>query len=200
MVYDRERLAFYGPWTITDATCGEIYYDSEDAEHFLFGKTTGNVDEMSELFANDNGTDFMVSFLSKKEDWGVPFQMKFLKDVFFAIRNPIGNITVTVYIENKDGRTTAAKNFSLSVVGRIIPAGWGSFAWGTKGWGDKRQASTFSSTISDIRKYIPIFKPNVLTAQIGVTGTGVSFKLLAFKMRAQIQSDSNIPSNFRSSS
>jgi len=200
MVYDRERLAFYGPWTITDAACGEIYYDTSEAEHLLFGKTDGNVIEMSEQYSTDEGEEYSVRFLTKKEDWNVPFTLKFLKDVFFAIRNPIGNITLTVYIEEKDGRTTAAKNFPLNSQDRITPAGWGSFAWGSKAWGYKTQASTNSTSISDVKKYLSVYKPNVLTAQIGITGTGVDFKLLALKMRAQIASENNVPSSFRSNS
>jgi hypothetical protein len=199
MVYDRERLAFYGPWTISNATIGEIYYDSSDVEHFLFGKTTGTVSEISESYDNDEGVDFATSFLSKKEDWKAPFQLKFLKDVFFAIRNPIGNITVTIYIENKDGTTTAAKSFTIATQGRITLAGWGSFPWGSTAWGFRAQASTTVTSILDIKKYLSVYKPNVLTAQIGITGTGVSYRLLALKMRAQFQSESNIPSSFRSS-
>lgn len=200
MVYDRERLAFYGPWTITNATIGEIYYDTSEGEHFLIGKTTGSVVEMSDSYDSDSGTDFSVSFLTKKEDWKAAFQLKFLKNVFFAIRNPRGDITVTVYIESKDGTTTAARNFELSTQGRITPAGWGSFAWGYKAWGGKQQASTTSTSILDIKKYLSLNKPNILTAQVGITGTGVDFQLLAIKMQAVYQSESNIPSSFRSNS
>lgn len=198
MVYDRERLAFYGPWTLSNATVGEVYYDTTDSEHFLFGKTNGQVSELSDSYDSDEGTDFSVSFLTKKEDWKAPFQLKFLKNVFFAIRNPIGAITVTVYIEGKDGKTTAAKNFALSAQSRITPAGWSSFMWGSKSWGGKRQASTTSTSIQDVKKYLSLNKPNILTAQVGITGTGVSFKLLAIKMQAVYQSESNIPSSFRS--
>ena len=68
MVYDRERLAWMGPWNI-DANLFALYYNGANEEKWLFGDDgSANIYELGAGYADDAGTAINTILRTKKED------------------------------------------------------------------------------------------------------------------------------------
>lgn len=196
IVYDVERLAFVGPWTISNAFCSAVHLDSSNQHHLLVGKSDGKVLEVSDAYDNDEGTDFTWTFLSKDDDLDEPFRLKTFIDGKVKLRNVTrGSVTISYLIKGKNGLQTAEE--STTVQPQTTLAGWGSRAFAAIGsrWG--YQPSTSTSNSPDVHKYTLLNKANSLSAQIQIQGTGSKAQIIATEVRARAQSESNIPSNWR---
>lgn len=194
MAYDRERLAFLGPQTFPhNPACAEIFYDEGKIEHFLYGGDSGTVREISLGYQTDSGADIDWVYESKKEEVGNPLALKNLKRVMYHLRNVRGNINIEVVIEGKNGNTTTSSSFSI--VGNQSHAGWGSFNYGSKAYGAKTQASTSTTNLTDIIKYINTNKNAIRAYSIRITGSGSSAEILAIK--AKLTPSTQLPSSWR---
>ncbi len=195
LVYDVERLAFVGPWTLTDAWCGSVHLDSSNKYHFLIGKSTGNVVELSDEYASDEGTDFTWSYLSKKDDYGMPFRMKTVIDAKTKLRNVTrGTVNISYLTEGADGLNSTAK--AVSVIPAVTLAGWGSRRFGYNNrWGYQPSSSTSNS--NTIIKYTPINKPNIVSTQVNISGTGSRAQIISSEIRVRPQAVGNIPTQWR---
>lgn len=194
--YDYERRGFSGPHTFPDGpVTGTIFYDSDNEEHFLYGNgDDGNVTEISDGFSNDSGEAFTWSFTSKKENFELPFQLKTLIRAFYHFSDVSGNaVSVTVYVEDDEGNTSAETSFTVAAPS--VLAGMGSFRFGTLKYGSSDQASSSTSNTTDVRKFVDLNVPNVVTAQVKIQGTGSRAKIVAMELQARPQN--SLPSGWK---
>jgi hypothetical protein len=196
--YDRERLAWLGPFSFPNSPAvGTVYYDSTDAEHFVYGDgDDGFVTEVSDGYANDKGTNFTWMFLSKKEFLGEPFRLKNLSAIFTHLRNVTGTVAVSLIVEDTAGVTSTAASFT--VTGQSTLAGFGSFAFGTERFG--YQPSSGTSNLSEIIKYIQLNKSRIRSYQVQISGTGALAEIVAIKGLLTTLSPLTIGSSWRVSS
>lgn len=195
LVYDVERLAFVGPWTLTNAWCGAIHLDSSNKYHFLIGKSDGNVVELSDDYASDEGIDFTWSYLSKKDDYGMPFQLKTVIDAKTKLRNVTrGTVSINYLTEGASGLSETAK--TVPVTPTVTIAGWGSRRFGFNNrWG--YQPSSSNTNSSTVIKYTPINKPNIVSTQISIRGQGSRAQIISSQIRVRPQAIGNIPQVWR---
>lgn len=194
MAYDRERLAFTGPHSFpSNPSSIEVFYDEGKVEHFLYGGTDGKVREISASFNTDDGGNIDWTYESKKEEVGKPLSLKNLKRVMVHLKNVRGSISVEIVIEGKTGITTTASSFP--VVGTQSLAGWGSFIWRGLPFGSSRQASTSTTNLTDIIKYINVNKNAIRAYSIRITGSGSSAEILSLK--AILTPSTQLPSSWR---
>lgn len=200
LVYDVERLAFVGPWTLTDAWSGGVHLDTENKYHLLLGKSDGNVVELADQYANDEATDFTWTFLSKKDDFKRPFQLKIIKDAKTKLRNISGgNVNISYIVEGQDGVFSTAKTVSAAAPSTL--AGWGSRAVAMT---DKSRSArwafnpSLSASNSNVMvKYTLLNKVNVLSSQVKISGRGSKAQLLSTEITARELPRSVIPSAWR---
>lgn len=186
--YDWQRGGITGPHTFPSNPCvGTIYYDADDAEHFIYGDgDDGYITEISESYGNDKGTDFGWQFASRKENFKLPFSLKTLLQALIHLADIKGSaVSVEVLVEKPDGTTTTTASFTVATPNTL--AGFGSFMFGAKKWGSSDQASTSTSNTSDIRKYLDLNATDVVSAQIRIGGSGTSCKILSTELRAREQ-------------
>lgn len=196
LVYDVERLAFVGPWTITNAWSGAVHLDSDNKYHVLLGKSTGSVVELSDQYTTDEGTDFTWTYLSGKNDFKRPFQLKTLVDAKTKLRNITGgSVNISYIVEGKTGIASTAE--TVSVAPTTTLAGWGSRAYARAGSRWAYNPSTSVSNTSERVVYSLLNKANSLSFQTQVSGSGSRAQIIATEVRARLQSVTNIPSNWR---
>lgn len=149
MVFDRERLAWTGPWSI-DSTVFETWYDSTDDQQLLFAKEGGVlVDKLDEDLPDDKGVAIPTTLRTRNEDFGDWSLFKNIRDIFVQLRNVTGTVSVSVRIEARNGTVVTQKSFNItSVAGNT---GWGSYLWGGALWGDTSASSGSSEAIFTIR-------------------------------------------------
>ena len=205
LVYDVERLAFVGPWFSGNSSVGPsaafsagVHLDSSNQAHLLFGKSDGNVIEMSDAYSTDEGTDFTWNYLSRNDDFDKPFQLKTILDAKTKLRDVQGgSVSINYITTGKNGLQETSK--TVTVTPQNTLAGWGSFPFGGGGlrgaWG--HNYSTSKSNSAETVKYTLINKPNILSVQRQISGTGVRAKILSGEIRAIINSVANIPSTWR---
>jgi hypothetical protein len=202
LVYDVERLAFEGPWSsassslvFSNSWSAFVHLDSGYSYHMLVGKNDGNVVEVSDQYSSDEGTNFTWTALTKRDDFGKPFQLKTIIDAKTKLRNVSGgSVTVSYLVEGKNGLSTTAK--SVTVVPTTTLAGWGSRRWGFNSrFGYMPSSSVTNSNITV--KYSLLNKPNILSVQIQYSGTGSNAQIISSEIRAREMSPANIPSTWR---
>lgn len=184
LTYDRERLAWTGPheYPGNPASVG-IYYDSSNVERFIYGTTDGYVVEISDEYQTDRNEQFTWTVETKREFLKDPFKLKNLLTTFYHLRNVNGTVTINVYAEDENGSTVSAGSYTISSTAASAVAGFGSFAFGTKAFGGSKQASIGSASSSiDTIKYSQLYKPNVRSVYISVTGTGSKADIVALKL------------------
>lgn len=123
LIYDRERLCWYGPWTL-GANQLNTYYDSANGEHLLLADSGDNyVNDFSPSFTSDNGTAIATDFSSKVYSMGDWTLFKTLKNMFYRFRNVQGTANLNLYTEGIAGTVIVAD--SKSVTGNIGNSGFG---------------------------------------------------------------------------
>lgn len=194
LAYDRERLAFLGPQTFPgNPASATIFYDAGKIEHFLYGGDDGTVKEISLGYQTDSGANIDWTYESKKEQVGNPLALKNLKRVLFHLKNVRGSVNVEIVVEGKNGVTTSSDAFSI--IGTQSLAGFGSFNYRSKAYGDSSQASTSTTNLTDIIRYINSNKNAIRAYTVRITGSGSSADLLAIK--AKLTPSTQLPSSWR---
>lgn len=183
VVYDRERLAWMGPWTY-DASAYEVFYDSLDNEHLLLGRDDGpSVDELASSFGDDKGTAIQMIIRTRKEDFGDWTIFKTIKDVYTNWRNVTGSISVDIRVEDVSGNVVAAKSFSVTPVS------------GNTGFGEPMFANVLfalsneeggAADIGDLVRWVNL-NSNGRTVQLVIKTTNVNdnFELLGIRTFAR---------------
>ena len=133
MVFDTERGAWFGPWNL-DAQVYEVYYDSDNNEHLLYGNDESvNVDEYSDTFTSDKGTAIQTTLLTRLEDFGSWPDFKNINNVFVQFKNITGSVAINIRIEQRNGSVVSAKSFDVTP--STGNSGWGADLWGAALWG-----------------------------------------------------------------
>lgn len=183
MIYDTERGAWMGPWT-TDGRVFEIYTDTNNDEHLLFGDdNTANVYEYSDTLTTDSGVAISTILKTRREDFGNFSNFKNMKHLFFEFRNVSGSANVDTRIEKRNGSEVSADSFSIMPV--TGNSGWGADIWGTAQWGDSNSAGggIDSQQLIRWRELQEIAR----TLQITIRTSGVNdiYELLGIRGQAQ---------------
>jgi len=203
IVYDRERLAFTGFHTFADnVATPHVHYDSSSKDHLIYGATNGYVYEISDSYANDDGTNFTVTITFPKEVFEDPYRLKVLQDAFVNFRNVTGTVNVSFITEGSDGLSTTAKSIAVSSSSsRSSVGGWGGVSWAGAftevplRWG--YNPSSGLTAAADYIKYVSLYKSGIRSVQIKITGTGADFELIGAKVVAAFMGARNVPGTWR---
>ena len=196
MVFDRERLAWVGPWT-RDASIFEIFYDSNNDEHLLYGNDDSvNVDEYSENYVDDKGSAINTILRTRQEDFGDWSLFKTIRNIFTQFKNITGSVNVDIRLEQRNGSIVSAK--STTITPNTGNSGWGADIWGTQLWGSSNTAGGGA----DAQQVIRWFNLNkaARTMQMTFTTTGATdnFELLGVRGDAKPIGSGFRPSSWRS--
>jgi hypothetical protein len=129
IIYDRERLAWMGPWTI-GANGFDIYNDSSGGDHLVYGDTgDAYVTEASTLYKDDKSSIISTFLRTKQEDLGDWSLFKTIRNAFYNFRNVLGSINVNERLETYNGRSGHGRPLSPCKA-------WGAAQeWVLMGWG-----------------------------------------------------------------
>ena len=134
MVFDRERTAWTGPWTF-DSNIFEIYYDTDDNQHLLFGSDSSpEVLEVAKNTLTDQGAAVNSTLRTKIEDFGDWSLFKEMRNLFLQFRNVSGSATADIKLEKKSGTLVTSETLSISP--NTGNTGWGADLWGDALWGE----------------------------------------------------------------
>lgn len=165
---------------------GLVYYDENEEQQFLLGGADGEVIEVSDDYSSDSGTSFQWTLTSKKELFNLPFKLKTMLYALIHLSDVSGDVNVQVMIEDVDGNTATEASFSVS--GTSTMAGGGSFPWGyLKRWGSSQQAGSSTTNSSDIRRYIQLNTPDMVSVQVKIQGTGSRAKIQTIELQSREQ-------------
>lgn len=197
IAYDRERLAWTGPWITTFGINNwHVYFDSDGVQKWLAGDSSDSyVSDFHSGYTNDKGTAFNTILRTKKENFGDWSVFKTIKDLFLNFRNVQGEVGVQVQIEDRSGAVNVVESFSVSTTS--ANSGWGSSLWGNTLWGDSETHGT-KTNINDLVKWVLLNKTaRSIQLDIRTSGSNDNYELLGVRMNARPQSKGATPSSWR---
>lgn len=198
IVYDRERGAWVGPWKLPYGISQmRKYIDGDGTERWVLGSYDSNQVYVFEKSLNsDDGQTITKTMRTNKEyfdDWTLLNNIKFFYILFASIT---GEVNVNVLIEDRSGRTTTAKSFTISGAEITGRTGWGMNLWGSIPWGSSVGSPVIQS--SEITKWGPIFKQaRLVQTEITSTSASSNFELLQITLSASKQSEGSLSSSQR---
>lgn len=195
IVFDRERLAFMGPWNTPFGISQWVrYIDSTGVERWIAADSSDNyISEFSASYPDDKGTAIGMIFKSKKDDGGDWTLFKTLNEVYFYFKSVTGSVQVTVYIEDRDGSTISAKAFTLTGAESAGTSGLGTDQFGLTMLGSTNNLPTAS--VLDIKKKALIYKgTRIVQVEIKTTGRTDNLEILGIKSVLTSQARGNSPS------
>ena len=183
IVYDRERLAWMGPWTV-DSVAFENYYDESDNEVLLYGdNVNSNIVEFNKNLNNDQGSVIPTYLRTRKDDFGDWTLFKNLKDLFTLFRNVTGTVDVELRLQSRDGQVNTAKSFNIQQT--TSNAGWGSFMWGEALWGSSPETGS-AIDVNEIYRWMSLNKPTRnIQLIISTANYNDNYELLAIRASAR---------------
>lgn len=197
IVFDRERLAFTGPWLFPfNVNMWRSYIDSTGNEHWLASSnSSANIYEFSKAYGSDSNSVINTSFKTKKEDFGDWTLFKTITEVYMNFRNVTGSCSVNIYIENRTGSVVSAKSFTVTGTSSAGTSGMGTDELGLGGMGISGNSSTVVA--GELQKKAILYKTG-RTVQIEVLTTGASdsYELLNVKGIAIPQARGNNPTSW----
>lgn|SRR3990167_820955 len=195
MVFDRERIAWVGPWGF-DATVFETFVDENDIYRLLYGKDNEpQVNEIDNRFPGDEGVAINTIMRSKREDYGLWNEFKNQSDFFTRWRNVSGSVNVDFRLEKRDGNTITQNSFSVTT--GAGNSGWGADLWGGTQWADSEETGV-AADLAEIIRWGTINRP-ARNIQFVITTTGLNdnYELLALKGEAQPLGAGLLPASTR---
>lgn len=195
IVFDRERIAFMGPWTTSFSIKKMLRHtDSSGIERLL--ALDGNdafISEFSDSKRDDKGTAFRTIFRSRKEDFKDWTLFKTINEIYFNFRNIFGTATVNIYLEERTGQTVSGANFEItSQTGR---SGWGTDQWGLFQWGlTTPDAEATSDEL--IRRSLLYKTGRTVQVEIITDANQDSYELLGVKVFAVPMGRGTVPSDW----
>lgn len=196
IIYDRERLAFMGPWKFPWGVTKFLrYIDTDGTEKYLVGSDSGPyIRELSASYVSDSGTAIAKTLRTRKEDMGDWSIFKILKYFYVLFRNVRGTVTINLRIEQRDGNTVTTKSFNITSA--LGSSGWGNDQWGSQPYG--QTDANVSLTGDELVRYAQIYK-NCRVVQIEITTTAANdnFEFLGVRMTAQSLGDNSLPAQTR---
>lgn len=195
MVFDRERAAWLGPWTL-DATVFETFYDENNDEHLLFAPEGAvTVDEFGSSYSDDKGTAIPTTLRTRKEDFGDWSLFKYIRNLFVQLRNVTGSVAVDIQIEQRNGLTAIAKSFNITPVSGN--SGWGAEQWGNTQWGDSDGDAGGIEAVFTIRWANLNRTGRLLSLTFRTTASEANYQLLGIRGDAKPVGRGVIPSSWR---
>lgn len=197
IVFDRERLCFMGPWTTPFGISDwDRYMDSSGVERWVAANYSNNyVTEFSKTYKDDAGTPIRTVLKTKKEDFKDWTLFKTINEVYFAFKAIQGEVDVTIYIEDRTGKTIAAKVFSISAAGLGGSSGIGMDGFGSIGFG--LSSGTPSPRIAETQSKAFIYKSSrTFQVEVRTSGGADNYELLGIKTIAIPQARGNSPSSW----
>lgn len=197
MCFDRERLAFTGPWKTPFGTNKwSTYIDATGTERWLALDSDDNkVQEFKMSLPDDNSTPIATSFKTKKEDFGDWTLYKNLSEVYMNFANMQGNTMVNIYIEDRTGTVTTAKSFTVAGAAATGTSGLGTDELGLTEVGDS--GATPTAAPSELQKVAVLYKTTrTVQVEILTNGSADYYNLLNIKSVATVQARGNRPSTW----
>lgn len=197
MVYDRERLAWTGPWVTTFGVRNwEVYYDENGVQRYLGGDNLDSyVSQFNAGYSSDKGDAFTTILRTKKEDFGNWSIFKTIKDLFLNFRNVQGSVDVNIRTEDRSGNVLTAKNFALTATS--TSAGWGADAWAGFQWGDSEEHGS-ATDINDLVRWVLLNKTaRSIQLDVRTDDAGDNYELLGVRINARPQSTGSTPSAWK---
>ena len=149
MVFDRERLAWTGPWNF-DSTAYEVFYDTGNMKKLLMAAQGGvDVDELSDDYTTDKGTAIATTVKTRSEDFGNWAIFKNIRNLFTQLQNVTGTVSVDIRIETRAGAITTTKSFNITPASGN--SGWGADQWGVALWADSEESAGGVDAVFTIR-------------------------------------------------
>ena len=193
--YDRERVAWMGPWTY-DASVYNIFYDSSNDEILTYGKDSGGyVNRLDSNYKDDEGSAITTVLRTKVDSFGDWSLFKTIKDSFFNFRNIKGTVNLSIRLEEEDGNTVSALSSTIeSVSGN---SGWGADLWGNAQWGDSEEEGG-GGDINNLVRSANLNKiARTVQYEIKTNHRSDSYELLAIKTRAKPISRGFMPATWK---
>lgn len=199
MVYDRERGAWLGPWRFPyGISHAQRYIDSAGTERWVLGSYDSNKVYIFNTSSNtDAGTAISKTLRTSKTnfgDWTILYIVQFFYILFGDL---IGETTVNILAQERDGTTTTIKSFTISGAETAGRTGWGMSGWGLSAWGDSSTTSALTST-GERDKWGTLFKQaRLLQIEVISSAANSNFELLQAKVTAAPQSRGSLSSSSR---
>ncbi len=179
MVYDRQRMCFYGPWKTPFGISKWLrYFDPSGAEMWLAGGDDGYVHSFNAAYLDDSGTIINQVLRTRKEDMGLWNMMKMFKYFYMLFKNVRGTVSFNLLLEGRNGNTTIVK--SATVTSTLGDGGYGSDEWGSAEWGDS--AATIILSGDELPRYALIYKQfRVMQVEVDCNSANSRFELLGVR-------------------
>ena len=193
--FDRERLAFMGPWTTPfGINQWARYVDSDGIERWLaMDSDDMYVTEFRKTLTDDKGTAFRTILRTKKEDFSDWTLFKTINEIYMLFRNVVGSVTVNIYLEQRSGTTITAKSFT--VTSTVGVSGFGTDIFGLFKFGDSENDAAITS--DELPKKSFIYKTaRTFQIELSTTAKTANYELLGIKAIAISQSRGNSPSSW----
>jgi hypothetical protein len=199
IVYDRERGAWLGPWKFPFGISHMVkYIDGSGNEKWVLGSYENNkVYNFNVNVNSDNGTTITKTIRLNKDAFKEWTTLHIIEFFYFLFRNIIGETTVNILLEDKDGNTTTAKSFTISGSAVGGSTGWGMDKWGTVQYGETNTYSVIVST-DEISRWGTMFKEaRYLQIEITSTSAGSQFEFLKAKVTGKARGKGALSSSQR---
>lgn len=195
--FDRERLAFTGPWMFPfNVGDWDKYTDGTGQEHWMAASVTdNNVWDFNPGYGDDGGSIISTKFKSRKEDFKDWTLFKTVNEVFMHFANVTGNVQVNIYIEDRQGRVTSAKSFTVSGSVALGVTGMGTTNVGLEEFGLTEGTSLIVS--GELQKKALMYKvARTLQVEVITTDNQGNYQLLGIKTIAIPQARDNNPTSW----
>jgi hypothetical protein len=197
IVFDRERLAFTGPWKFPwNISMWKSYIDGSGMEHWLAASNSNpSIYEFSKSLGDDSGTTIATAFKTKKEDFGDWTLFKTITEVYMNFRNITGSIQINMYIENRTGSVISAKSFTVVGTSSQGTSGIGINQMGLSQMGLTKGTSAIIA--GELQKKAIMYKTaRTLQVEVITSGTTDKYELLNIKAVAIPQARGNSPTTW----
>lgn len=195
--FDRERLAFMGPWPTPFGIAHWIrFVDEQGMERWVAADYSDNeITEFRRNYNDDKGEPINTIFKSRKEDFGDWTLFKTINEVYVNFRGLVGSVNINIYLEDRSGKTIVAKAFSLNATGSSGTSGFGNDKFGTVPFG---LTNYFAQTLEDeIPRKAFIYKSSrIFQIEVRTEGRNDNYELLGVKAISVPQARGNAPSSW----
>lgn len=195
--FDRERLAFMGPWpTPFGIAHWARFVDEQGMERWVAADYNDNeTTEFRRTYNDDKGEPINTIFKSRKEDFGDWTLYKTINEVYVNFRGLVGSVNINIYLEDRSGKTIVAKAFSLNATGTSGTSGFGNDQFGTVPFG---LTNYFAQTLEDElpRKAFIYKSSRIFQIEVRTEGRNDNYELLGVKAIAIPQARGNSPSSW----
>lgn len=198
IVYDRERGAFAGIWSLPFGISHmKNYVDSSGTERWVIGSYETNQVYTFETSVNtDDGTAITKTIRTGKSGFGSWSNIKIIKYFYILLRAITGSATVNLLIEDRNGATSTAKSFTITGSDVSGNSGWGTDLWGMNMWGV--YSGTPVTAGDEVTRYGTLFKQiRLVQVEVTTTESASNFELLNIRLTGTVQSEGSLSSDQR---